>query len=236
MTAHMSCRSLTRIWLQIPRWQNDGCTRQGNSICRVNKGKIDGTSDSRDGDTEIKRRLINRRKMMTRLSRTASATQLLLQGYGCISSVYISFRRMPASMLGFLVIFSYYYVNTKRERSQYQRLTQLRYVCCYGWVILSAGQWTLRCGRSRFDLRSVDSGLIYFCFYYSVGATMFTRLSWTACSLTHDWNKVLFKRKLRANVYFEQIWNIHVARSRTKYVNKYYNDFVLAVNKEYWIV
>ena len=30
--------------------------------------KIDGTSDSLDGDREIKRRLIDRRNMMTRLS------------------------------------------------------------------------------------------------------------------------------------------------------------------------
>ena len=40
--------------------QNGGCARQGNSIRRVNKGKIGGTSDSLDGDREIKRRLIDR--------------------------------------------------------------------------------------------------------------------------------------------------------------------------------
>ena len=54
-------------------------------------GKIDGTSDSLDDDREIKRHLIVRRNMI-RLSWTASARQLLLQGYGCISSVYISFQ------------------------------------------------------------------------------------------------------------------------------------------------
>ena len=34
----------------------------------IDKGKIDGTSDSLDGDREIKRRLSDRRNMMTRLS------------------------------------------------------------------------------------------------------------------------------------------------------------------------
>ena len=48
--------------------QNGGHARQGNSIRRMNKGKIDGTSDSLDGDREIKRRLIDRRNMTTRLS------------------------------------------------------------------------------------------------------------------------------------------------------------------------
>ena len=38
------------------------------NIHRVNTGKIDGTSDSLDGDGEIKRCLIDRRNMMTRLS------------------------------------------------------------------------------------------------------------------------------------------------------------------------
>ena len=66
--------------------------QQDNSIRRVNTRKIDGTSDSLDGDREIKRRLIDRRNIMTRLSLTASARQLLLQGYDCISSVYISFE------------------------------------------------------------------------------------------------------------------------------------------------
>ena len=77
----------------------------------LTKESLDDTSDSLDGDSEIKRRLIDWRNMMTMLSWTASARQLLLQGYGCISSVYVSFqvlqhtafRRMPASMLGFLV-------------------------------------------------------------------------------------------------------------------------------------
>ena len=48
--------------------QNGGRARQGNSIRRVNKGEIDGTNDLLDGDTEIKRRLIDRRNMMTTLS------------------------------------------------------------------------------------------------------------------------------------------------------------------------
>ena len=39
-----------------------------NSIRRVNTGKMDGTSDSLDGDREIKRSLIDRRNMITRLS------------------------------------------------------------------------------------------------------------------------------------------------------------------------
>ena len=65
MTAHISCRSLTRIQ---DGGQNGVCARQGNSIRRVNKGKIDGTSDSLDGDRDIKRRLIDRRNMMTRQS------------------------------------------------------------------------------------------------------------------------------------------------------------------------
>ena len=56
----------------------------------LTKESLDGASDSQDGDREIKRHLIGRRKMMTRLSCTASARQLLLQGYGCISNVYIS--------------------------------------------------------------------------------------------------------------------------------------------------
>ena len=55
----------------------------------LTKASLDGASDLQDGDREIKRRLIGQRNMMTRLSRTASARQLLLQGYGCISSVYI---------------------------------------------------------------------------------------------------------------------------------------------------
>ena len=75
----------------------------------LRKESLDGASDSLDGDREIKRRLIDRRNIITRLSWTASAWQLHLQGYGCISSVYISsaitycISRMPASMLGFLV-------------------------------------------------------------------------------------------------------------------------------------
>ena len=48
--------------------QNGGCARQDISIRRVNTGKIDGTSDLLDGAREIKRRLIDRRNMMTRLS------------------------------------------------------------------------------------------------------------------------------------------------------------------------
>ena len=56
----------------------------------LTKESLDGASDSLDDDREIKRRFIGSRKMMTRLSRTASV-QLLLQGYGCSSSVYISF-------------------------------------------------------------------------------------------------------------------------------------------------
>ena len=69
MTAHISCRSLTRIRLQFQdAGQNGDCARQGNSIRRVNKGEIDGTSDSLDGDREIERRFIDRRKIMTRLS------------------------------------------------------------------------------------------------------------------------------------------------------------------------
>ena len=60
-----------------------------NSL-ELTKESLDGASDSLDGDSEIKLRLIVRRNMMTRLSGTASARQLLLQGYGCISSVYIS--------------------------------------------------------------------------------------------------------------------------------------------------
>ena len=35
---------------------------------RVNKESLDGAINSLDGDREIKRRLIGRRKMMTRLS------------------------------------------------------------------------------------------------------------------------------------------------------------------------
>ena len=56
----------------------------------LTKESLDEASDSLHGDKEIKRRLIGRQNMMTRLSWTASARQLLLQGYGCISSVYIS--------------------------------------------------------------------------------------------------------------------------------------------------
>ena len=81
--------------------------RQGNSIRRVNTVKIDGTSDSLDGDREIKRRLIDRRNMMTRLSWTTSARQLLLQGYGCISSVYISFQVPYASFYAGLACIFY---------------------------------------------------------------------------------------------------------------------------------
>ena len=58
----------------------------------LTKESLDGASDLLDGDREIKRRLIGRHNMMTRLSWTASARQLLLQGYGCISSVYISLQ------------------------------------------------------------------------------------------------------------------------------------------------
>ena len=60
----------------------------------LTKESLDGASDSLDGDREIKRRLIGRHNMMTRLWRTASERQLLLQGYSysCISSVYISFQ------------------------------------------------------------------------------------------------------------------------------------------------
>ena len=36
---------------------------------RVKKESLDGASDLLDGDREIKRRLITRRKMMTRLSK-----------------------------------------------------------------------------------------------------------------------------------------------------------------------
>ena len=80
----------------------------------LTKESLVGASDSLDGDRENKRRLIGRYNMMTRLWLTASAIQLLLQGYGSISSVYVSFqvllhiafRRMPASMLGFLVTYS----------------------------------------------------------------------------------------------------------------------------------
>ena len=45
--------------------QKGGCARQGNSIRRVNKGIIDGASDSLDGDRGIKRRLIDMCNMMT---------------------------------------------------------------------------------------------------------------------------------------------------------------------------
>ena len=69
MTAHISCGSLTQSDYKFQDGgQNGGCARQGNSIRRVNTGKIDGTSDSLDGDREIKRRLIDWRNMMTRLS------------------------------------------------------------------------------------------------------------------------------------------------------------------------
>ena len=57
----------------------------------LTKESLDVASDSLDGDREIKR-LSGRHNMMTRLWRFASARQLLLQGYGCISSVYISFQ------------------------------------------------------------------------------------------------------------------------------------------------
>ena len=80
MTEHISCRSLTQI--RLHGGQNGGCARHGNSIHRVNTGKIDGTSDFLDVDREIKRRLIDNRNMITRLSWTASSRQLLLQGYG----------------------------------------------------------------------------------------------------------------------------------------------------------
>ena len=60
----------------------------------LTKESLDGASDSLDGNREIKRRLIDRHNMMTRLWWTASARQLLLQGYGCISSVYISFQML----------------------------------------------------------------------------------------------------------------------------------------------
>ena len=56
----------------------------------LTKESLDRASDSLDDDREIKRRLIGRHNMMTRLWSTAR--QLLLQGYGCISSVYISFQ------------------------------------------------------------------------------------------------------------------------------------------------
>ena len=79
------------------------------------------TKQSLDGDREIKRRLIDRRNMITRLWWTASARQLLLQGYGCMSSVYISFqvlqhiafRRMPASMLGFFVMVLSFFLDSR---------------------------------------------------------------------------------------------------------------------------
>ena len=60
----------------------------------LTKDSLDSASDPLDGDREIKRRLIGQRNMMTRLSWTASARQLLLQGDGCISNVYISFQEL----------------------------------------------------------------------------------------------------------------------------------------------
>ena len=67
----------------------------------LTKEKFDGTSNSLDGNREINRRLIDRLIMMTRLSRTASARQLLLQGYGCISSVCKAMAVSQAFMFHF---------------------------------------------------------------------------------------------------------------------------------------
>ena len=62
------------------------------AFVELTKELLDCASDWLDGDGEIKRRSIGRRNMMTRLLWPASARQLVLQGYRCISSVYISFQ------------------------------------------------------------------------------------------------------------------------------------------------
>ena len=66
MTAYISCKSLTQIRLQIPRWRTKWQVKVTVFIW-LTKESLDGVSNSQDGDREIKRRLIGRHNMMTRL-------------------------------------------------------------------------------------------------------------------------------------------------------------------------
>ena len=82
------------------------------SFIGLTKESLDGASDSLDGD--IKRRLIGQAQHDDMAVVNCFCKTTALQGYVCISSVYISFqvlqhitfRRMPASMLGFLVLYA----------------------------------------------------------------------------------------------------------------------------------
>ena len=108
MTAHISYKSLPNPIANC-KMADKMAAVQGKvtAFIGLTKKSLDGASDSLDGDREIIRRLIGRHNMMTRLWWTASATQLLLQGYGVYISFqvlqHIAFRGMPASMLVFLV-------------------------------------------------------------------------------------------------------------------------------------
>ena len=64
MTPHISCRSINF------KMADKMAAVQGKvtAFIGLTKESLDGASDSLDGDREIKRRLIGRRNMMTRLS------------------------------------------------------------------------------------------------------------------------------------------------------------------------
>ena len=74
MTAQISCRSFTQIPITNSKMADKMVAAQskvaGYQIVFVGltKESLDGVSDSLDGGREIKRRLIGRRNMMTRLS------------------------------------------------------------------------------------------------------------------------------------------------------------------------
>ena len=100
MTSHISCRCLTLSDYKFQDGgQNGGCARKVTAI-GLTKESLDGASDSLDGDREIKRRLIGRRNMMTRLSRTASArlwlvSQAFLFHFKCYSILHFAVCQLP---------------------------------------------------------------------------------------------------------------------------------------------
>ena len=67
---------------------------------------------------------------------------------------------------------------TKRKRSQKQRLTPLHYACYCGWVVLGAGQWTVRCEQSKFD-PLIRTNFVFFLLFG--WCNILTRLWWTVC-------------------------------------------------------
>ena len=73
MTSHSSCRSLTTNPITNSKMAEKMAAVQGKVtayriVVGLTKESLDGASDSLDGDREIKRLLIGRRNMMTRLS------------------------------------------------------------------------------------------------------------------------------------------------------------------------